>query len=140
MYAIESEFLRLKKRYKLGNLRLHFDRYTLKMKGFEAVFNWLLYEVTLRDRRICKPRLLGLLHELCHVKQFQEGRLIINKRDTRQMYLQEFEAEMFSIDEYESLYASQYGSCLNDPWTLASYKEYKTLFKSNPQLGFGSKR
>ena len=53
---------------------------------------------------------------------------------------QEFEAEIFSIDEYENLYAFKFGSCLNDPWTLATYNAYKNVFKKINHIGFGSKR
>jgi hypothetical protein len=129
MYRIESEFQKLKKRYKLGEIKLGFDRIDLTLKGYEAVFNWWSYKITLKDRCVCKTRLLGLLHEICHVKQFQEGKLIMNRRDTRKMYLQEFEAEIFSIDEYEALYAPEFGSCLNDFWTLETYDAYKKFFK-----------
>lgn len=140
MYRIDREFQRLKKRYKLGALRIHFNRSVLEQKDMEAAFNWLLYEVMLKDRHVCKLRLLSLLHELCHVKQFNEGRLIQNRRDTRLMYMQEVEAEMFSIDEYEKLYANEFGTCLNDLWSLAPYSEYKGTFKMAAQMGFGSKR
>ena len=77
------------------------------------------------------------MHELYHAKQFKENRLVVNKRDLRIMYAQEVEAELFAIQEYEKLYSRKYGTCLNDPWTLAEYKEYKPHFKKQVGFGFG---
>ena len=134
---MDTEFSKLKRRYKLRGLSLYYAPELLKKKQIESQFNYLLFEIALKDRRICKRRLTSLLHEICHAIQFKESRLIVNRRDTKKMYELEFEAEMFSINEYEKLYSQKFGSVLNESWTLAPYEEYLKFFKKYIGPGYG---
>ena len=127
---MDTEFKFLKKRYKLNNITLCYDSYYLKKQTHEAVFIPKYQQIKLMDRRICRKRLLSLLHEIKHCIQFNEGILTVDLRSLRRMYILEFEAEMFSINEYEKLYSKKYGSCLREPWTLATFEEYKNSWKN----------
>jgi hypothetical protein len=122
---MDKEFKLLKKRYNLSEITLRYDSTYLKKGEHEAVFFPEQKQIVLLDRRVCRRRLLSLLHEIKHVLQFKEGRLVRDFRSLRKMYFLEFEAEMFSINEYEELYAKKYGSCLHERWTLATFEEYK---------------
>jgi ferritin-like protein len=135
---METEFSYLKKRYNLKGLQLYFNPELLKRKKIEAQFNYVLFEIALKDRRVCRRRLSSLLHEICHAIQYKEKRLIVNRRDLRKMYELEYEAEMFSINEYEEIYAPRFGTILNEPWTLGDYKDYVKFFKKYIGPGYGS--
>ncbi len=134
---MDHEFEFLKKRYGLKNLKLYYNQDFLKKQDIEAHFNYILFEIVLVDRKVCRRRLLSLLHEIYHAKQFKEKRLIVSKRNLHKMYVQEFEAEMFAIREYEKLYSKKYGTCLNEPWSLATYEDYKKHFKKQVGPGYG---
>jgi len=138
MPNIQTEFKRLRKRYNLKYLKLYFDPFALDRLKSEAILNFILWEICLRDKRICRRRLLSLLHEMRHAMQFKQNRMTMNGRHTKILYSLEIEAEMFAVEEYEKLYAKKYGSCLNDKWTLATYEDYCEHFKKHwKTLGFG---
>lgn len=130
---IYSEFEKLKKRFQLPKLNLQFDR-SLYDLGFSAYYNWYYSHILLPDRRMGRNRMLAVLHEFCHAIQFRENRMVMDRRCTRQMYLQEFEAELFAIEQYEKIYAETMGSCMKDEWTLASYSEYLIAYKQTPAI------
>jgi hypothetical protein len=135
---INQEFNKLRSRYNVPKLRIYFDFKSLGERKIEASFNQYLFEVALRDRRVCRRRLLSLLHEICHAIQWKERRFVMNRRDTRKMYELELEAELFSIDEYEKLYAKRFGSCLDEPWSLCNYEQYRDYYKEHYSvIGFG---
>lgn len=135
---MEREFKFLKKRYNLTNVKMCFDPKFLSAKGVEAFFDYILVQIILKDGKVCKKRLLSLLHEICHAIQLKEKRLIINRRDIRKMYLLDREAELFAIMEYEKIFAKKYGHRSKN-WTLAPYEEYKELYKNNITLGYGKR-
>ena len=135
---METEFSFLKKRYNLNELSLYYNPKLLKKKKIEAQFNYVLFDIAIKDRRVCRRRLSSLLHEMCHAIQYKEQRLIINRRDTRKMYELEVEAEMFAINEYEKIYADRFGTILNEQWTLAPYQTYVNFFKKYISPGYGS--
>lgn len=131
MVDIQKEFYRLRKRYGLKYLKIYFDPFALDRLKSEAILNFILWEVCLRDRRICRRRLLSLLHEMRHAIQYRQNRMTFNNRHTKKLYALEIEAELFAIEEYEKLYAKKYGSCLNERWTLAPYQDYCEHFKKH---------
>lgn len=137
---MDREFNFLKKRYGLKTVKLYCDPKFLEKKGIEAYFNYVLNEIIIRDKRVCRRRLQSLLHEIRHAIQFKEKRLVTGRRNLRQMYEQEFEAEIFAIEEYEKLFSKKYGTCLNEPWSLASYDEYREFFKIYAGPGYGDIR
>ena len=137
---METEFSYLIKRYDLRGLSIHFNSKILKKKKIESQFNYILFEISLKDRRVCRRRLSSLLHEICHAIQFKEQRLIVNRRDVRKMYELEVEAEIFAKNEYEKIYSQKYGSIIKEVWTLAPYNDYLKFYKKYVGPGYGSIR
>jgi len=134
MVDIQNEFKQLRKRYNLKNLKLYFDPFILNRLKSEAILNFIMWEICLKDKQICRRRLLSLLHEMCHAIQFKRNRMTMNNRHTKKLYSLEIEAEIFAIKEYEKLYAKKFGSCLNDKWTLATYQDYCEHYKKHWKL------
>lgn len=134
---MESEFKSLQKRYGVQAYKLNFDKQYLNKIEAEAAFHFLWKTIILKDRRMCRRRLISLLHEICHAIQHKEGRFIFDKTRTRALYEQEVEAELFAIDEYEKIFACRYGTCKHQKWDLAPYEVYKKQFNKLPRLGFG---
>lgn len=125
MSKLEKEFNKLKKRYKLKT-KLTFNKNIFKNTnavGFYCYANDIIY---LPDRRFSRNKLLVLLHECCHAIQNKEGRLKKPKNHTRKKYIDEIEAEVFSIKEYVSLYDEN----LRTAWSLLTYDCYRFSWMS----------
>jgi hypothetical protein len=135
---LEKEFEKLCARYEIKYLRLHFDEKLLGELDSMAAFNFLLWEIILDKNFICRKRLISLIHEMRHATQYQQGQM--RSKDKKYLYALEVEAEMFARAEYEELYSERYGSCDNDPWSLASYDKYSKHFDLYRPLYWGSKR
>lgn len=140
MSELELEYQKLQKRFKIEKYHLSFDRDFLNKRKLEAGFNHFFHTIYLRDRRLCRKRLLSLLHEICHAIQHKEGRYTDNKFDTEALYAQDVEAECFAIDQYEEIYACRFGTCQFEHWELASYEKYCRHYAKMPFFGQGQKR
>jgi hypothetical protein len=130
--SLKNEFEKLKEEFNLKYLRLSYDSTLLEQLDSEAAFNYIFWEIILKNNKICSARLYSLLHEVCHALQYKEGRMHTMNYD--KLYLLELEAEDFATKKYKERY-SHYGPC---PQTnLASRQAYKKQFKNHVPLYWG---
>lgn len=107
--TIEKEYEKLCKRYKIPkDIELIFNKRVLKYYGAGGLYLSGI-AIVLPDRRLCRERLVTLLHEIGHAVQYQNNQLITDRRRKRAYLNNELDAECFAYHNYKKYYEKKFG-------------------------------